>query len=93
MLVPGHTHDLFPSQALAESQWVDAFKEAFCQEFHELANSKQRVAGPLTLRLLKWGAVPPCTKSKSQWSTCNSSNFSMHFCLYVSGSYLFWLAA
>lgn len=35
MLVPGHAHDLFLSYAHAEAQWVEAFKKAFCQEFHE----------------------------------------------------------
>lgn len=35
MLVPGHTHDLFLSYAHAESLWVEAFKKAFCQEFHD----------------------------------------------------------
>jgi len=35
MLVPGYGHDLFLSYAHAEAQWVEAFKKAFRQEFHE----------------------------------------------------------
>ena len=34
-MVPGYAHDLFLSYAHAEAQWVEAFKKAFCQEFHE----------------------------------------------------------
>jgi hypothetical protein len=35
MLVPGYAHDLFLSYAHADAIWVQAFKKAFSQQFHE----------------------------------------------------------